>query len=381
MITVLTEPNDEQTVQDTLWHGIISDASGTTDMKYVFDVYVNDEQLIRVKQFPEPSNGAAYFDAGSTVRSQMEYEWFTPTANTFSLTPPNASGEISLTYRVEYGEDVSGVTTTNMASGQVTAYNYLPPLFGRKVSSTPITDRLNKFFTNRNRRTQLSLTDNLFIGAYSSGVLNYTLKTYDTSNNLVATEVISSVYEGFNQTNIGPGAINAETMASSISESTKYYTVEIGTDVLRVDVICNGLYTPISLHFLNALGMFDTARFGLVSKLNKTIERKGYEKRDYRIVSNNVQYIDGNKYHEGKINHDINYDHSYRLTMDAVEDLDAAWLAELVSSSQVYAEIDGYFYPVTIRGNEYEYTKYINNRLQPFIIDIEINQPRRSHQR
>ncbi len=127
--------------------------------------------------------------------------------------------------------------------------------------------------------------------------------------------------------------------------------------------------------------MFDTARFGLVSKLNKTIERKGYEKRDYRIVSNNVQYIDGNKYHEGKINHDINYDHSYRLTMDAVDDLDANWLSELVSSSQVYAEIDGYFYPVTIKNNSYEYSKYINNRLQAFTIEIDINQKRKSHLR
>lgn len=380
MITVLTEPNDEQTVQDTLWHGIISDASGSTGMRYVFDVYVNDEQLVRVKQFPEPSNGAAYFDAGSSVRSQMEYEWFTPTANTLYLTPPNASGEISLLYRVEYGEEVSGVTTANMASGQVRAYNYLPPLFGRKVSSTPITDRLNSFFTNRNSRTQLSLTDNLFIGYYSDGALEYTVKTFNSSNTMIALEVISGGVDGFNQTNIGAGAINAE-VANLINDAVKYYTVEFDGVEFRVDVICNGLYSPISLHFLNAWGMFDSARFGLVSKLSKTVERKGYEKRDYRIVSNNVQYIDGNKYHEGKINHDINYDHSYRLTMDAVDDLDANWLSELVSSSQVYAEIDGYFYPVTIKNNSYEYSKYINNRLQAFTIEIDINQKRKSHLR
>lgn len=380
MITILTEPNDEQTVQDTLWHGIISDASGTTDMRYVFDVYVNNEQLVRIKQFPEPDGGASFFDAGTTVRSQMEYEWFAPTVGQVFLTPPNVSGEIAITYRVEYGEDVSGTTTTNMASGQVTAYNYLPPLFGRKVSSTPITDRMNSFLSNRRSRTQISLTDNLFIGYLSDAALDFTIKTYDADNALIDTEVITGGITGFNQTNIGSVAINA-IVSGLIDEAVRYYTVEFEDALFRVDLICNGLYTPISLHFLNAWGMFDSARFGLVSKLNMNVERKGYEKRDYRIVSNNIAYQSGNKYYEGKINHDITTNHSYRLTMDAVEDDDADFLSELISSSQVYAEIDGYFYPVTIKANSYEYSKYVNNRLQPLIVEIDINQKRKGHLR
>lgn len=70
-----------------------------------------------------------------------------------------------------------------------------------------------------------------------------------------------------------------------------------------------------------------------------------------------------------------------RLTMDAPTDAEASWLHELITSAQIYAEIDGYFYPVTMKTTAYEYSQYVNNRLKPLEIEISLNQTRYSHLR
>jgi hypothetical protein len=67
--------------------------------------------------------------------------------------------------------------------------------------------------------------------------------------------------------------------------------------------------------------------------------------------------------------------------MNAPTDAEYEWLAELIDSPQVYFELDGYFYPVSIKNNNYEYSKYVNNRLRVFEVDIDINQTRYSQLR
>ena len=159
-------------VQDDLWCAAISDNSGQTDFKYVFDIYNNDKQLIRVKVYPNP-NGWGYFNCGSVVRNEMSYDWFDPeSSNAYPifLPNPNASGQISIDYQVRIGEDVSGVTTLNMASGQSTVYNITSPLFKRnRPYYNPLefnsTNTKNwKYLTNRPKKNiKCRLDGNLII--------------------------------------------------------------------------------------------------------------------------------------------------------------------------------------------------------------------------
>lgn len=72
---------------------------------------------------------------------------------------------------------------------------------------------------------------------------------------------------------------------------------------------------------------------------------------------------------------------TYALTMDAPTDAEYDWLYQLLLSPQIYAEIDGYYYPVTMKTSAYEFSKIINNRLRAFEIEIEVNQTRYSHAR
>ena len=616
MITNLISPSGEPSIQDNLWHIATSDNSGSTDMKYVFDVYKGEEQLVRVKVFPDPTNGKGYFDASPIVKNEISFGWFVPDASGLVVATPSQSGEVALTYSIRVGEDVSAVTTTNLASGDVKAYNFTPTLFKRKQFD--FTQFNNKWLTNRPKYAKLTLTERLMLGIKTTSQKQLTVKTYDCAGNLLksnltnlsqspvffgltvapngdiyacapnsaiynnsigqiykstnggvsfsslgqasrfwdgiaaapngdifATEqggtiykqtggvgnfvslgitnrlysqiavapngdiyvtvrngdiwkstnggtaftnlgLIPRVYIGitvtpngdiytsanggyiykstnggttFTQLNSGiknwnnlasdiygniyaaesngniykssdngatftslglttrnyyglasdstgniytsvlattnnffkinniysntiqqldisPSAINSE-ISNFIDSSTCYYTVEFDNQLFRVDIDCSPIYTPINLHFMNALGVFDTARFKLASKLTMDIERKAFEKADYRFGSSAVTYYDNNNvYHETKINYGSKAMWSYNLTMDYPTDAEYQWLAELIMSPLIYMELDGNYYPVTIKDTNYEYSTYNTNKLRVLNVNIDVNQKR-----
>ena len=123
--------------------------------------------------------------------------------------------------------------------------------------------------------------------------------------------------------------------------------------------------------------MYDTATFDLLSRLTSDVERKAFTQRDFIQAAGSVTYFDANNvYNETKTNYENREVLSLRLTMDAPTDNEFVWLSELITSPQIYMEQDGYYYPVTLKNNTYEYSKYINNRLRPFEVDIDINQTR-----
>jgi hypothetical protein len=57
-------------------------------------------------------------------------------------------------------------------------------------------------------------------------------------------------------------------------------------------------------------------------------------------------------------------------------DSDYQWLAQLIDSPLIYAEIDSEYYPVTIVETNYEYSKHDFNGLKPLELNIELNQKR-----
>ena len=88
-------------------------------------------------------------------------------------------------------------------------------------------------------------------------------------------------------------------------------------DFATINIDCNPNYTPINLYFINAFGMFDTARFDLASRLTMDVERKAFEQRNYTFNNSSVTYYDGNNvYNESKINYGSKTNHSYKLTMN-----------------------------------------------------------------
>ena len=405
-ITNIAYPSGSPSVQDSLWHIFNTNVTGQVDYKYIFDVYTNGVQQVRVKLYPEPTNNRGYFDAGPVVRNTMTYEWLTPKEELL-VSEPNASGEISQTYQYRIGEEYSGVTYLNLASGNITAYNWTAPLFKRKVSD--ISTYTNLFFTNRPKNIKASLGDNIYIPA--KDINRFIILAYNQQNQLTDTILNSfGSSKSFAQLNIGSIAINK--ISNIITDATKYYQIPIeeskyynrvitdsgivegltclnnkltalgNSNTLQVDLVCNPKYQSYNLHFMNNLGMFDTAKFGLASRLSMDVSRKGYEKRDFTLNPSSVTYYDANnKYNSSKVNYLNQNNFTYKLTMDAPTDAEYEWLNELISSPQIYMEVDGYYYPVSLNNTNYEYSKYVNNRMRVLEVEVQMNQTRYSQLR
>ena len=366
-------------VQDNLWHVASSTNSGETDFKYVFDVWIGGTQKIRVKQYPEPGTSQGYFDAGPIVRNSIIYNWFDPSTPISQSVPANA---FDISYDVRYGEEFSGSTTLNLASGTTTAYNWRPDLFKRKIDN-PNADYVDKFFTSRRRILYMDLDSNkkFFIPSNSVEIFKVIAYTYS------AGEVGS-----YETPMVG---LTIWDLISTISSATglnyDYYKIIIYQgginpyiDEILIYSKCNPKYEMIPIHFVNRFGLWETLQFSLVSRLTMDIERKSYERKDYNLIAGEVQYLLGsenNVYQESKINYQNKMNWSYRLTADALSDEDWVWASQLISSPQILMEVDGYFYPVTIKNTNYEYSKYVNNRQRALEVDFEMNQTRYSHLR
>jgi hypothetical protein len=382
MITINTSPTGTPSVHDAMWHVCSSDNSGSTDMKFVFDVWINGVQKIRVKQVPEPVTGKAYFDAGPIIRNSMTFAWFEPINSSAYVAEPDMSGQAGIVYALRVGEDVSGVTTSNMASGEVSGFNWAAPLFKRRVIT--LTDKLNKWLTNRPVTLNTGEGENLFIGFYTNATLTLKVDKFDFSNTQIGSTLSGSptvIESGFAQMNIGTTALSA-TLSTTFA-NVKYYDVWFNAlDKVRVYIRCNPKYTCVPIHFLNRWGVFDTQRFDLVSKLSMEVERKGFGQRDYQFNGNSVDYKStANRYYEGRINYFNSAKWTYKLTADAMTDEEYEWMADLMTSPQILMEVDGYFYPVTIKGNNYEYSKFVNNKLKALDLEFELNTTRQTQLR
>jgi hypothetical protein len=79
-----------------------------------------------------------------------------------------------------------------------------------------------------------------------------------------------------------------------------------------------------------------------------------------------------NKYNETTYNFAIQHSDYYMLTSDYLLDQDYAWLAQLVASPIVYMEVQGAFFPVTIRNTNYQYKYKVTDRLFNFDLEVEI---------
>ena len=406
-------------VQDTMFCSALSDASGMPDFKYVFDVYANGNQLTRVKLYPDPITANGYFDAGPSVRNEIDYGWFAIYANDYGyqsliIAEPNQTNQIAINYDIRFGEEyisggayvsgnyVSGgtlVTLLNEASGTQKAYNYAAPLFNRK--SYGISQFNNKFLTNRPKKAKCKLDGDLLIpfkipydsvenfgfkitAYYENENQQFTFNTYDDFT------FFSYPIHEFYQTNISPQSINTilsnAGKISRINENTSYYDIwfqdmdsgALITESFRVYLDCNPRYDSIDLFFMNQWGMFDTARFDLASRLNMDIERKSFNQKDYYYYNDVVSYFPRQ---ETKINYGSKLSWTYKLTMNYPTDEEYVWLAELISSPQIYANFteitDGCLMPVTIKNTNYEYSKNQNNGLKVLEIEVELNQVRR----
>lgn len=362
-ITINSTPEAYPSMHDDLWFVVTSTNTAQVNFKYVFDIYINNSLVARIKTFTDPSSGKGIFNAANIVRNYWS-SYFKP--NTTSTFWTYTGNDIYVPYEIRFGEEYNGSLYTNLASGTYRAFNFYNPLF-RNPSTSYFQPYISKWLTNRDKdKLECSMTERLFAGwmnaAATTTNLTMTVQKYlpggATDGSAVTSPTQST--QSFVLVDLSPAAINTYLAQNLITASTYQYGVKINyggtsSDELKVMIACNPTFTPVSLHFLNQLGGYDSFMFRAVNRQSRSIERKQYERTNWLLNTNTMQQYDSfNRMYEGANVYAVQQDASFKLQSDYIGQTDFTWLNELIASPEVYMEQGGYYYPVAMKTSSWE---------------------------
>ena len=397
-ITIQSSPAPYSSMHDDLWFVSSSTNVGQTAFKFVYDVYVDGSQVSRTKVYPSPSAEGSYgiFNASPMVRSYVT-NYFEPSGSSILVA---SNDKIKVVSEIRVGEEyVSGgnlITTTNLASGALSSYNYYPPLFADILfvnNNTPLVlsdyyDNLllenftDDWITERDiEKITIEYGDNFYATYFkiTSGTYSAWVDVINEAGSVIDTVSGGITFSGeMNLFNCQAGHINSFAGRTLITANTYGYNVYLKRGVavsrkLQFIQKCYPKYKQYNLHFLNRLGGWDTMKFALVNKRSTELQRASYRRNDWQLSGNTMTNIDSyNKYNETTLNYAIQHKDKFHLISDWVSGQDYEWLAQLFASTIVYMEVQGAYFPVTISSTSYEYKLESSDKLFNFEIDIEI---------
>jgi len=397
-ITIQSSPAPYSSMHDDLWFVSSSNNVTNASFKFVYDVYVNGSQVSRTKIYPSPSAEGSYgvFNASPMVRAYVT-NYFEPSGSSILVA---SNDKIKVASQIKIGEEyISGgnlVTSLNLASGALSAYNYYPPLFADILftnAETPLV--LSDYYDNlliqnftddwlterQNNNITIEYGDNFYATYFkiTAGSYSAFIDVINDSGSVIDTASGSITFSGeMNLFNLQAAHINTFAGRSLITESTYGYNVYLKRGVaisrkLQFIQKCYPKYKQYNLHFLNRLGGWDTMKFALVNKRSTELQRASYRRNDWQLSGNTMTNIDSyNKYNETTLNYAIQHKDKFHLISDWVSQQDYEWLAQLFASSIVYMEVQGAYFPVTISSTNYEYKLESSDKLFNFEIDIEV---------
>lgn len=380
-ITINSTPEAYPSMHDDLWYVVTSTNVNQVNFKYVFDVYVNSSLVARIKTFQDPSTGRGVFNAANIVRNYWT-GYFKPNASQTQFWSYTGT-DIYVPFEIRFGEEYDGSLYTNLASGTYRAFNFYNPLF-RDPSTSYFQPFISKWLTNRDKsQLECSLTEHLFVGwmntAATTTNLSMTVQKYLPGGATDGSPVTSTTagYQSFVLCDLSPAAINYTLSNNFITSSTYQYGVKINyggtsSDELKVLVACSPKFTPVTLHFLNQLGGYDSFMFRAVNRQSRTIERKQYERTNWQLNNTVMQNYDSYKrMYEGANVFSVNQAVSFVLQSDYIGQTDFTWLSELIASPEVYLEQGGYYYPVAIKTSTWSEKVRVADKMFNMILEVD----------
>lgn len=383
MVTINSTPEAYPSAHDDLYFVATSDNVSQVGFKYVFDVFINSSLVARIKLFPDPSNSKGIFNAGGIVRDYIAgYFKPNPTQTAFSYT----GNDLYIDYEVRFGEDYGGTTYTNLASGTYKAFNFVNPIF-RNFSTSYYQPKINTWLTSRDvAAADVQIGEKLYAGWMNTAgtTTNLTLKIQKYTNgggNDGAYEQGDAVTcNAFVLFDLSPAAINAYLGSAFITASTYQYGVKVlyggnASTEFKVRLACQPRWTPVSLHFLNKLGAYDTFQFRLVNRRSAQVEKKSYEQMPWQYNGGSMSRFDSFKrINAGNNTFAVNETVSFKLTSDYINQTDYLWLKDLITSPEVYYEVDGYYYPVGIKSSTWDEKIRTADKMFNFELNVEFAQ-------
>ncbi len=345
--------------------------------KFIADVYVNGVQVARLKKAPNPITLVGIFDVSPVVRNYLQAV-FAPTLNlqSFQL----GQSEFYIDLQVKFGEEYGFTSYYNLVtSSMLKVYNnYNRQLFG---TATSLYGKNDNVITNMPFGQVFLNQDYSFISYFPTSTSAVTIDITPDNGSLFSTSITPSTAYFGQILNVTPNVINALS-ANKINGGTSYYTVNIGGETYRYNIICEARYDVYELHWLNQYGGYDSKLFTKVSRKQVPIQRASFNTLPYTVDgSGNVAYYSGHTYNETVHNYANQFTEKLVLNSDLLTDSEYEWLYDLLVSPQVYIYMNGYFKSVVITDNNYEVKKRINDNLTNLTITIDLSKQLNSQYR
>jgi hypothetical protein len=338
--------------------------------RYIFDIYINGVMVLReYKAITFGTTVFAYLDVAPIIKNYIQ-------ANISSMYFPY------IEYQVKYGtESTSGVITTNVVTETSFAWYGYPAFLNDNLIADLGGTYYDGMYFSTNRRRILQL-----YGNYKTYIPIFKSQFY-------ATDIIEWVYNGTTYQRLdstGVGVYNIAITGADLNLAQDVHLLEqfvisgdpivnMPNSTVQIQTNCTK-NNPVMLHFLNAMGGFESFLFSGVNRVNTNIERQSINKLGL-ITTYTSSGIDrdvsldrvANGYlGEVKTNYSNTMTHKIKLVSDYVSETDFLWLRELLASPQVYAQIDNnaLMIPVTIETSDWAEKKRGADKIFNLEIDI-----------
>ena len=378
-ITIQQQPDLWTPAYNPMEFVLDSSNSGQPNFTFIADIYVSGSsgRQLRMRRSPSPIYSQGIFDVSpiiqtflGTLNNSLDGFDINKTTNGFGL-----AASSMLAYEIKFGEQygaTSAITTYPDLSVTGTKYTfngcydtatwngYNFTLFdGTAIAIEDTNETLNRMPYTTQYQFSVGSQDRYlhFITNSSNKIAQTEIKTYDFSGNLVDTGVITNPYAvhalyAYRRQFFSAGirSLNNATYSSgsiTIDDSVSYYTVDLQNNLgvsqlsslyrFNNDVTCYSGRVPVSLHWLNDQGAFDSKEFTMVNR-NKTKKTESTFKRKLGIETNNAYGY--SRSDAGTVVIDTTIQERYELQMDWYNLEESFPLTHLIQSPVVFLDIN-----------------------------------------
>ena len=393
-IVINSSPDSYSSIHAPLWYVVGSNNNLQTNFKYVCDVYINGDLIARLKSFPQPVSTKGIFNVAPIIRNYWA-SYFKPNISSQTVFSYTGS-DIYTAYTIKFGEEYGGVTYPDLTTSSKKSYNYIQDYLYTPTSPmylTPSeyqTQYQGKYISNRDyaniyfNKERLQ-TGYLFLSFLSDAEDTTKTHSVDVSvwNGSTTTNYTGAgtSFKDFSLMDISPRAINTYLGTTAISSTSVYYDVKIKIagvlkDTARVYLNCTQ-NDVVTLHFLNAIGGYDTIDFTAVNRQTRNIEKSSFEglEWEYKDGVYDASMNRANTYgvmYGGTTQFATRQRLSYKLISDWLNYVDYLWIKQLIASPQVFLERNNLFIPIQITTNSWTEKKRYADKTYNLELDIEI---------
>ena len=162
---------------------------------------------------------------------------------------------------------------------------------------------------------------------------------------------------------------------STVLNGAKSYSIRMWDNSLPISEVITfnigkkcSKYTPVRLHWLNRLGVFDSFNFNLKSEKTTKLDKKDYYQQP-RVFTHSA--YDYRKDARGTTRYDTQLTKAVTINTDYINDVESTWMESLFTSPMVYREVGDDLEAVTIDGRSIKEQTSLNNKLNQYTFNIE----------